>query len=309
MEVIVTGSLAYDRFLNINGSLSDICINNREYPIEAGFHVVEIRESFGGNAGNIAYTLSLLGRKPVVVSSVGKDSDRYFTWMEENNIETEGIRVVDTEMTAVAHVITDNDSNRITAFVPGALDYPTEYDLSQMNADDTLGMVSPGNLEDMKNYCHDFRKFGIPYIFSPGQSLSRWDSGELVLCIEKALITVVNKAELSFIYNRTGLTGNALTRKDGALIVTLADKGSIVYAGSGETVIPSVTLDKVVDSYGAGDAFTGGLVEGILEGKTVMDSVMIAAVCASFSIEYNSTQGFSFSQDDFNKRLENLINE
>lgn len=226
--------------------------------------------------------------------------------MKENNIEMEGIRIVDTEMTAVAYVISDNDSNRITIFVPGAMNYPSDYDLSKMKADDTLGVVSPGNLEDMKNYCRDFTKCKIPYIFSPGQSLSRWDTGELIYCIEGALINIINNAELSLIYNKTGLTKDVLEGKDRTLIVMRSGEGSVVYTVSGENVIPPVTLDKIVDSHGAGDAFTGGLTEGILEGKTILESVMVATVCASFSIECYGTQRFGFSQDDFNRRLENL---
>jgi adenosine kinase len=248
----------------------------------------------------------LFGRKPQIISSVGKDYDTYFVWMKENNLETEGIRIVDTEMTAVAYIISDNKANRITVFVPGAMGYPSEYDISKMQADNTLGVVSPGNLEDMRNYCHDFTKYGIPYIFSPGQSLSWWDTGELILCIKGAFITVINNTELSLIYRKTGLTTNELMAKGQAFIVTLGEEGSVVYANNSETVIPFVTPDMVVDSHGAGDAFTGGLTEGVLEGKTILESVIVANVCASFSIEYYGTQGFSFSQDGFSKRLENL---
>ena len=77
----------------------------------------------------------------------------------------------------------------------------------------------------------------------------------------------------------------------------------------GEITVPPVTPDRVVDSHGAGDIFAGGLTEGILEGKTVPESAIMATVCASFSLEHYGTQGFSFGYDEFNKRLENLKKE
>jgi adenosine kinase len=307
MEVIITGALAYDRIFQIDGLLSNLFDRDHHTPMELGFHAREIVERLGGNAGNIAYTLSLFGVKPTILSSIGRDYHRYFKWLNDNHIETDGIRIVDQEMTASAYVIADRKHNRITAFVPAAMEYPSSFDISSINAEETLAIIAAGNISDMKNYCHNFHKSGIPHLFNPGQSLSRWIEDDLIHCIQGAEVVVVNEDELEVVKRKTGFDKKALIESCQAFVITLAKEGSLVYCRDFEKAIPAVIPERLVDTQGAGDAFTGGLAYGITKGKTTLESAIMASVGASFSLEYPGTQEFRFSQEDFNERLDRLV--
>ena len=49
----------------------------------------ELKENFGGTAGNIAYTLSQLGDSPTIVATAGRDFESYSEWFKTNEISTD----------------------------------------------------------------------------------------------------------------------------------------------------------------------------------------------------------------------------
>ena len=53
-------------------------------------------------AGNIAYSLALLGQKPLVVAAAGQDFGEYRTWMTQCGVDASGVHEVVSEFTAVA---------------------------------------------------------------------------------------------------------------------------------------------------------------------------------------------------------------
>jgi len=64
------------------------------------FTVNGMVEKFGGTAGNIAYSLSLLHEKPIILATIGKDYQGYFDWLESNSLPSEGIKIISEEFTA-----------------------------------------------------------------------------------------------------------------------------------------------------------------------------------------------------------------
>ena len=73
MEILVSGSLAYDRIMDFPGRFSDHIMPDKIHMINVSFTVNGLAEKFGGTAGNIAYALSLLGEKPRILATLGRD--------------------------------------------------------------------------------------------------------------------------------------------------------------------------------------------------------------------------------------------
>lgn len=65
------------------------------------------------------------------------------------------------------------------------------------------------------------------------------------------------------------------TRGIGTLIVTLGEKGALLFAGEDQIHVPAVTVD-VVDTTGAGDAFNAGLAVALAEGWDLLAAVKFA---------------------------------
>jgi adenosine kinase len=121
MDIIVSGSLAYDRIMDFPGNFSDHILPEKIHVLNVCFQVNGVKEKFGGTAGNIAYALSMMGEKPIICAAIGRDYHRYFDWFSQNGINTENIRIIEDEYTAGAYITTDRSDNQITGFNPGAM--------------------------------------------------------------------------------------------------------------------------------------------------------------------------------------------
>jgi adenosine kinase len=106
-HVIVSGSLAFDRIMDFPGKFSDHILPDKIHILNVCFAINGLRENFGGTAGNIAYALSLLGERPHVVATAGRDFGPYRTWMIAHHLPLEHITELADELTAGAYITTD----------------------------------------------------------------------------------------------------------------------------------------------------------------------------------------------------------
>ena len=61
MRIVVTGSLAYDYLMTFPGRFREHFLSERMHRLTVSFLVDDMRRLRGGVAGNIAWTLALLG--------------------------------------------------------------------------------------------------------------------------------------------------------------------------------------------------------------------------------------------------------
>lgn len=302
-NVIVSGSLAYDRIMNFSDKFSNHILPDKIHTLNVCFQVDGVTENYGGTAGNIAYALKLMGQSPKFSATIGSDHHKYFNWLEQNNISAEGIKITPEELTAGAYITTDSVNNQITGFNPGAMKYSSDLNVSELSAEDDLLLVSPGNLEDMINYPKEAKAKSINCIFDPGQALPVLQGDDLIDVITDCLILIVNDYEFNLILDKTGKTKEELLKLAQNTIITLGGEGSELHTPSGMTAIKPFTAATVVDPTGAGDAFRGGLISGLLQGKGLEESAILGSVCASFAVECNGTQVYSFTTEEFNSRF------
>jgi adenosine kinase len=303
MNIVVSGSLAYDRIMDFPGLFADHILPEKIHVLNVCFQVDGVREELGGTAGNIAYALRLMGEKPVISATIGRDYQRYFQWLTRNGISTDYIRIIEGEFTAGAFITTDRAANQITGFNPGAMKFSSSLDFEWLDPSETMVIVAPGNLEDMTNYPRECKARRIPYIFDPGQSLPMWNPKDLLQAIDGCMILISNDYELDLIMNKTGLTKSRLLERARTIITTLGELGSQVCTMEKETAIPTVKPRQVVDPTGAGDSYRGGLITGLARGLDITQSALMGSVCASFAVECYGTQEYAFSRDEFEDRL------
>ena len=303
MNILTSGSLAHDRILNFPGYFSDHILPDKIHVLNVSFTVNSMIEKFGGTAGNIAYALSLLGEKPIILATIGRDYHTYFEWLMKNNMDYDNITIIEEELTASAYIITDQADNQITGFNPGAMKYPSSFNFDEINPKESIAIIAPGNLEDMLNYSVTCKARGIDYIFDPGQSLPMWDSQDLTQCVEGSKILISNDYELELVIDKTGLYKKDLLQLTNYIIVTLGELGSRVYTPDCEMDIPAIKPKQVIDPTGAGDAYRAGLIKGLIQFSNIEQSAKMGSVCASFAVECYGTQEYHFSLMEFEERL------
>ena len=130
--VLICGSVAFDTITLFEGYFKEHILPEHIKSLSVSFFVPTMRKEFGGCAGNIAYSLNMLGGQPIPVASVGKDSADYLARFKALGIATEGMLVLEDEFTAQCHITTDLDGNQITAFHPGAMSRSASNDISSL---------------------------------------------------------------------------------------------------------------------------------------------------------------------------------
>ncbi len=303
VKIIVCGSLAYDRIMDFPGHFSDHILPDKIHVLNVCFQINDVKEKFGGTAGNIAYALRLMGEKPEISASIGRDHHLYLEWLRRNGISTRLIRIVEEELTACAYITTDEADNQITGFNPGAMKFSSQLDFDTLDPQNTLLVISPGNLGDMIDYPAKCRAHGIEYIFDPGQSLPMLDPKDLIRAIEGSKILMCNDYELDLILTKTGSSREDILSLTRSVIVTLGDLGSEILSEEGAKRIPVTRAKTVEDPTGAGDSYRGGLISGLVQGKDMIECALMGSVCASFSVEHYGTQEYTFTAEEFEERL------
>jgi len=309
MHLFVSGSLAYDRIMDFPGRFADHILPEKIHILNVCFMVNGLTERFGGTAGNIAYNLALLGEKPVILATGGRDFEPYRQWLLELGLPLEGIRLIDSEFTAGAYITTDLADNQITGFNPGAMKHESAYALNGVAASAALAIIAPGNLQDMLHYSRRYKDLGLPYIFDPGQSIPAWGPVELREMADGALALIMNDYEQEMFRQKTGLEEEDLQGLAAVLIITKGEEGSELLTRGGREVIPAAHARQVVDPTGAGDAYRAGLMKGLALGLPWGAAALMGATLASFAVEQAGTQEHQVSQADFWRRYRDNFGE
>lgn len=309
-NILVCGALAYDYIMNFKGRFGDHILPDKVRILSVSFTVKNLRRSFGGCAGNIAYNLSLLKERPTILATAGSDFDEYKFWLKKNRVDISQIKIASSQPTASAHVITDKDDNQITAFYGGAM-LCTSQSIKKFarkyNFD--LAIVSPDYKKDMIRHIKDLKGLKIPYIFDPGQQITNFTSSELRDLVSNSKVIILNDYELQLLLNKVKISKEKLSNLTKYLIVTLGKKGSEIYYSGKKHKIPCARPKKDLDPTGAGDAFRAGIIKGLVRNYSVEKMGKLAALLAVYTVELYGTQTHSFTLNEFRKRYQENFKE
>ena len=303
-QVIVTGSLAFDQIMVFPGNFKDHVLPDKLHVINISFLVSEMRKLRGGCAGNIAYTLALLGQDPRVVATAGNDFDTYEAWLKGKGVDTSQIRIVPDVATASCHITTDQADNQITGFFVGAMSHAAELSLREsLGERPAICIVAPDDPGAMMRHCKEAREAGVPFIFDPSFQVTAMDGESLAEAARGAAIMMVNDYEAAVFSEKTGKDGEAVFELVDMLIVTLGGEGSkILRAGADEIRIPAARVAEVRDPTGAGDAFRAGFTAGLVQGFELEVCGRMGSVSAAYAVEQNGTQSHAYSREEFAER-------
>jgi adenosine kinase len=271
MSALICGSLAFDTITTFPGRFAQHILPDQIHILNVSFLVPTLKREFGGCAGNIAYSLHLLGDTPLVMATVGADAHPYLERLRRWGVDTRFVRMIEDSYTAQAMIITDQDNNQITAFHPGAMQF-AHHTRIEAQEDIALAIIAPDGKEAMVQHAQQLAAAGIPFIFDPGQGLPMFDGPELHDFLRLATWVAVNDYEAQLLCERTGLSLEALSTPHAsrphlrALFVTLGASGCDVWIQGQAQRVPGVTARAVVDPTGCGDAFRAALLYGLERG-------------------------------------------
>ena len=121
MNIVVTGSIAYDYLMSFPGKFTEHFLPEHMHRLSLSFLVDSMDKRRGGCAPNIAYTLALLGERPLLMATAGEDFGDYRQWLEAAGVDTSLTKQVDGKFTASFFCSTDLHNNQIASFYTGAM--------------------------------------------------------------------------------------------------------------------------------------------------------------------------------------------
>jgi ribokinase len=281
MDVIGFGALNLDRLYRV------------ERLAREGEHVriIEFEEFPGGSAANTIAGLGRLGLKTGFVGAVGNDPEGRVLLddFEKSGVDTGGISILN-DRTGTVIGFVDSKGERTLYPYPGAngkigfrdelLDYSRNsrflhlssfVDEKQFKIQKKLVAILPEN---------------VKISFSPGILYSRKGLPALLPIIRKSSVVFMNATEIREVTGKGYKEGSRLLIDNGAerVAVTLGDKGCYLRDRRGE-YRAGAKKARVVDTTGAGDAFSSGFLYGLLAGKDIVGSGRLGNIAASLCIQ------------------------
>jgi adenosine kinase len=303
MKIVVTGSIAYDYLMSFPGLFTEHFLPEHMNRISLSFLVDTMDKRRGGCAPNIAYTLALLGERPLLMATAGEDFGEYRQWLDAAGVDTSLAKQVAGKFTASFFCSTDQANNQIASFYTGAMADASTLSFRTVR-DCDFAIISPNDPAAMVQYAEECRTLGIKFIFDPGQQCARMSGDELEDGVVGAAIVICNDYEYELLKQKTGLSEGDILAKAGALIVTKGENGSSVITRGRQVDVPAVTPGRIVDPTGVGDAFRGGLLRGLALGFGDDVAARLGSVAAAYALEHLGGQSHSYTWAEFKRRYE-----
>jgi fructokinase len=248
----------------------------------------EFRRAAGGAPANVAVGLARLGVKTAFVSKVGADEFGNFlrATLDREGIDTSGLITTKKAPTGLAFVSLAKNSERSFAFYRNpcadALLAPADLRerpwrgarvfhygsislIAEPSRSATLAAIARAKARGMLISC------------DPNLRLPLWPSARAAragmrLALRHAQIVKISEEEVDFL--------GSVPRAP-LVVVTRGPRGGTVIEGGRRLFDFPAFPVKAIDSTGAGDAFTAGLLYGMLRALPLPETIRIAAACGA----------------------------
>ncbi|MHA1344826.1 MAG: carbohydrate kinase family protein [Candidatus Heimdallarchaeaceae archaeon] len=258
-------------------------------------NVSSIKLHPGGSAANISCNLSSIGFNTAYVGGVGEDFNgkACLEDLQNHGVDTSCVKIFSEDATAVSVIILvpwGRDSS-ILAYKGANNLFSEEHIMDEMLLSTRCfvwtSLTSDSGIKAIER-CIKLTKSSNGLIAgAPSISIIKNRSDEVMNLLQQSDITSLNEEELSALTNETDINKGMDRLFDLGIKlvnVTLGKEGQWLSDGK---IIIKTKPPKVfaVDTTGAGDATISGIIYGILEGKSLMETSRIAASLSAMEIE------------------------
>ncbi|AKB80846.1 Inosine-guanosine kinase [Methanosarcina barkeri 3] len=245
--------------------------------------VIDYEEYPGGGAANIAVAIAKLGGKSQLISPVGTDfvSSGYEKLLKETNVDLSRLYRIEDQKISKAFIFTDREDNQTTYFYWGASSKfkelkPEPVDFVHLATADSVYNAKLAQIADFVS-------------FDPGQDLVTYSKENLELILAHTDILFANRHEIRRVSEMTGKSFSELKAMIDIIVVTYDSKGSRIYTGKDEFLIPVISV-QAADPTGAGDAYRAGFLLALTRGYSLPTCGKIGSTVASFAVQTRGCQ-------------------
>jgi len=268
----------------IGAALVDIVAKVERHPInDDEVFVSDLKLFSGGAAANTAYACAKLGLNVAFIGKLGYNDEfgkKIINDFKEVPLNISLITYTNEYGTGSAYVVlTENGNRRIYAY-SGAANTLSKKDIrtEDIVKTETLFLSSLKNFAPLKKAAKIARKNKIPVILNPGMLIIEQGFDIIKDFLNNIDILIISKREFhnlfhlsenNFIHQKVNkLAQNIFKLGIKLLIITLGREGAMMINSEKSELIKPIDLVQVVDTTGAGDAFSAGFIYGFINNNS-----------------------------------------
>ncbi len=303
----------------IGAALVDMVAQVERHPNEDDeVFVSDLKLLSGGAAANTAYACAKLGLKTAFIGKLGRDdifAKKIISDFNDVNVDISLLKYSDDYGTGSAYVALNKAGDRRIYAHSGAANHLSEKDIisEELVKAEIIFLSSLKNIKPFIEAATIARENNIPIILNPGMLIIEQGFSSITKLLKKIDILILSQREYKTLLNLsedklipskikdTSITLFTLGIK--VLIVTLGDQGAFIMVKKESELIPASKIKNVVDTTGAGDAFSAGFITDFIghlgyDFETLKSHVKLGNIVAGRCIQQLGARNGIPSPDD-----------
>jgi len=313
-DVITVGSNTLDAFVRTDAKFVKISDPSRKeelclaYPLGDKILINHLEFQIGGGGTNTAVSFSRLGLKTAYLGMIGKDHNAEIvkSCLKDEKIEFLG----KFEGKTGYSVILDSKARDRTILTYKGCNNNFKFSKIQQQKLKTkwfyFSSMMSSSLDALKELAKYASKNKIKLAFNPSQYLVVKGMSELKPILENTNILILNKKESELLTKKTNQKAILLELKKYVkdyVIITDGADGVICFDGKHTYSVGAKKNLRIVETTGAGDAFSSGFTAGIIKNEDVITALKRGMVQAEQIIQDYGAKGKLLKEATMKKLL------
>lgn len=244
--------------------------------------------AYGGCGANVAVALARFGFKTGAAMVLGDDAagERYTQYLQAEGVDCQNVIRLAGHSTSASYLFRTPDGEMVNFFHPGAADgwqgSLTLHDLQAVR----WGLVTVGYAPYNRAFVQQLAAARVPIIWQLKADIAAYPRESLEMFAAASRVIFCNQLEAQYLVEGMGLNTltDLLSHGPEVIVLTTGSAGSQIFSQGGAAQIPAVRC-QVVDTTGAGDAYTAGFLAGYWREYDLLTCGRLGAVAAAFVVE------------------------
>ena len=252
--------------------------------------VKELNVYTGGKGLNQSIALARAGVETYQAGAIGTDGMFLLEQLKEAGVKTDLVKILDDVRTGNAIIQNDDEGDNCIVLFGGANQAITKEQVDEVFKDFTNEdyLLIQNEINELSYIVEKAKEEGMKIILNP----SPMNEKIMKLPLDQIDYFILNEIEAMQILEMDKpeeIDGKYIASllherfKDATIVLTLGSEGSVCISDD-EYVEQSIYKVKAIDTTAAGDTYTGYFIAGILNGKTIKESMDIASKASAIAV-------------------------
>ena len=250
----------------------------------------ELNVYTGGKGLNQSIALARAGVETYQAGAIGTDGMFLLEQLKEAGVKTDLVKILDDVRTGNAIIQNDDEGDNCIVLFGGANQAITKEQVDEVFKDFTNEdyLLIQNEINELSYIVEKAKEEGMKIILNP----SPMNEKIMKLPLDQIDYFILNEIETMQILKMDKpeeIDGKYIASllherfKDATIVLTLGSEGSVCISDD-EYVEQSIYKVKAIDTTAAGDTYTGYFIAGILNGKTIKESMDIASKASAIAV-------------------------